>query len=100
MPFFHKIRKNLIPGEGVKGFLLYAISEILQVMIGILIALKVSNRNDERKERETEKSILASILKSLVADSSDIQFNIDAHKVRLNSQKLVFLKITSGIVDS
>ena len=41
----------------------YAIGEILLVMIGILLALQVSNWNDNRKDRISERKILDNIHK-------------------------------------
>lgn len=89
MPFFNKIRKNEIKTDGMKRYFLYAIGEILLVMIGILLALEVNNTNEERKEREVEKSMLAGVLRGLVKDSSDIAFNIRIHLQSLNSQRIV-----------
>jgi hypothetical protein len=89
LPFFNKIRKALIPAEGLKRYLFYAVGEILLVMIGILLALEVTNWNEEQKEQETEKSMLRSILKGLVKDSADLEFNKAVHLESLNSQKIV-----------
>jgi len=51
MPNFNKIHKTLIPTDGLKCCLMYAIDEIALVVIGILIALQIDNRNGERKEK-------------------------------------------------
>lgn len=45
----------------VRTYLLYAIGEILLVVIGILIALQVNNWNEERKANKAEKFILMSL---------------------------------------
>ena len=87
--FFNKIRRGSLEESNFSKYLLYAIGEILLVMIGILLALEVSNWNDERKEREIKKSMLAGVLRGLVKDSSDIAFNIRVHSQSLNSQKIV-----------
>jgi len=46
--FFRTIRKKLIEQDNIRKYLLYAIGEILLVVIGILIALQVNNWNEER----------------------------------------------------
>ena len=51
--FFRKIRKNLLSENKFSKYLLYAIGEIALVMIGILLALSVSNWNSQRQENET-----------------------------------------------
>ena len=47
--FFRKIRYDLIGKNKTGQYLKYAIGEILLVVIGILIALNVSNLNEIRK---------------------------------------------------
>jgi hypothetical protein len=82
LTFFRRIRKGLISaGQGskdpsshierpVERYLLYAIGEILLVMIGILLALQVNNWNEQRNEDKFE-------LKMLEELSSSLQSNID-----------------------
>jgi len=67
--FFRRIRQKLIDSGSVTKYLLYAIGEILLVVIGILIALQVNNWNEERKEIATEKVIVESAIESLRRDS-------------------------------
>ena len=50
MPFLGKMRMNEIRLSGFRRYLLYAVGEILLVMIGILLALEVSNWSDNRKD--------------------------------------------------
>jgi len=59
--FFRKIRQNLLSeGKTVKYFK-YAIGEIILVVIGILVALSVNNKNESRKEKIEEEKILVGI---------------------------------------
>ena len=51
--FFRKIRQKMIKENQVAKYLLYAIGEILLVIIGILIALTINNRN-LAKQNETK----------------------------------------------
>ena len=50
--FFRKIRQRLLTENRLGKYLLYAIGEILLVVIGILIALSINNWNEERKNEE------------------------------------------------
>lgn len=60
-----KIRKNLL-GEGkVTRYLLYALGEILLVVIGILIALKINNWNQSNVDVDIETKYLTNILSDL-----------------------------------
>ena len=58
----------------------YAIGEILLVVIGILIALQINNKNEERKDRNKEKIILETLLSDLktnkeLVDEGFIDYN-------------------------
>ncbi|MEJ2113692.1 MAG: DUF6090 family protein, partial [Flavobacteriaceae bacterium] len=62
---FNKIRQRLLSENKFSKYLLYAIGEIILVVIGILIALQVNNWNNERKEQldaeELSKSLIAEL---------------------------------------
>ena len=47
--FFRKIRQKMLTENKFSKYLIYAIGEIILVVIGILIALGISNWNEERK---------------------------------------------------
>jgi len=51
---FRKIRQKLLSDNKSIKYLLYAIGEILLVVIGILIALQINNSNDYKKQRQKE----------------------------------------------
>src|SRR5210317_120892 len=59
--FFRKIRQNLLSENKFSKYLVYAIGEILLVVIGILIALMIDNWNDVRKSNENEVLLLNSL---------------------------------------
>ncbi|MEN2283646.1 DUF6090 family protein [Algoriphagus sp. SE2] len=52
--FFRKIRQSFLTENKISKYLLYAIGEIVLVVIGILIALQVNNLNELDKKRESE----------------------------------------------
>jgi len=52
--FLRKIRQNMIKENKVSKYLLYAIGEIVLVVIGILIALQLNNLNEIEKVKDTE----------------------------------------------
>lgn len=59
--FFRKIRQKLLFENRLGKYLLYAVGEILLVVIGILIALQINNQNDLRKDRIKELHYLENI---------------------------------------
>ena len=66
--FFRRIRKQLandnptsaMASDGIKTakYLRYAVGEIVLVMIGILLALQVNNRNEDRKEKSERDYVI------------------------------------------
>ena len=64
--FFRHIRQNLLFKGRIGRYLKYAIGEIFLVMIGILLALQVSNWNQDRKDRISERKLLDNIHRDFV----------------------------------
>jgi len=63
--FFRKIRQNLLSENKFSKYLIYAIGEIILVVIGILIALSINNWNEKRKYNNLEIVTLIEIQKGL-----------------------------------
>ncbi len=71
--FLRHIRQKLILQDNVRRYLLYALGEILLVVIGILIALQVNNWNEERKIISQKNSVLLNVKSELLKDLEQIQ---------------------------
>lgn len=65
--FFRNIRYKLLGESRFARYLIYAIGEIVLVVIGILIALQINTWNEGRKESKAEAKILATLLEDLQA---------------------------------
>ncbi|MBK7869343.1 MAG: hypothetical protein IPJ74_01005 [Saprospiraceae bacterium] len=61
LKFFRNIRRRLLGSGKVKSYALYAIGEILLVVIGILIALQINAWNQDRLNRKEERIILSNL---------------------------------------
>ena len=59
--FFRKIRQKMLTENKFSKYLIYAIGEIILVVIGILIALSVNNCNNVRIDRNEEVEILKAL---------------------------------------
>lgn len=70
LKFFRRIRLKLLDEGSFKKYLIYAIGEILLVVIGIMIALQINNWNELRKENVIELQYLERLLIDLANDSS------------------------------
>jgi hypothetical protein len=60
--FFRRIRQRLVSENKFSRYLLYAIGEIILVVIGILIALQINNWNENKTNKQTESVYLKEIL--------------------------------------
>lgn len=63
----------------------YAISEIVLVVIGILIALGINNLNEKRKDRIKEQVILSQLKEDYQANLSQLQEKMAIRKLVVNS---------------
>ena len=67
--FFRKIRQKMLTENKFSKYLIYAIGEIILVVIGILIALSINNLSNHNKDRKLEKQYISSLINDLQADS-------------------------------
>ena len=87
--FFRHIRKGLIDSSSTRKYILYAVGEILLVMIGILLALQVNNWNEWRKDRVKETEVLNDLLKNLELNRELLMNTIDDHGTFDNSAQVI-----------
>ena len=80
----------MIKENRASKYLLYAVGEIILVVIGILIALQINNWNEIRKTEKKEIQIYKELKSDLIQTKIDIEKTIAKHKELLTSnQKLV-----------
>ena len=89
LTFFRKIRRSLIESGSARKYLLYAIGEILLVMIGILLALQVNNWNTENENSQTSQLYLKSLITQL---DENIRYT-DRHLVMCDERIATFDKL-------
>tara|TARA_R110000868_G_scaffold79992_1_gene227275 strand:+ start:216 stop:980 length:765 start_codon:yes stop_codon:yes gene_type:complete len=58
MKFFRKIRQKLVAKNKLRNYLLYAVGEIILVVIGILIALAINNGQENKILEKKEQTYL------------------------------------------
>ena len=69
---FRHIRQRLLSENKIIKYLLYAVGEIVLVVIGILIALNINNWNQEIKTKKQEIKILAELKNDLKTNLNEI----------------------------
>lgn len=85
--FFRKIRQQLLSQDKFSKYLLYAVGEILLVVIGILIALQINNFNEDRKARDKEQIVLKNLKEDFLANQKIIDRSLAVHEYHLNELK-------------
>jgi uncharacterized membrane-anchored protein YhcB (DUF1043 family) len=71
--FFRHIRQRLIKENKFSKYLLYAIGEIILVVIGILIALQINNWNTRQNDKKEEQLILKNLNFEFQKNQIDLQ---------------------------
>jgi hypothetical protein len=105
--FFRKIRQNLFsetPSSDRAGkfskYLLYAIGEIILVVIGILIALQINNSNNYKEQRKTEQEYLISLQTEFKSNLEKLNVSIYENEVRKNALENLLTLFDFSVLDT
>jgi len=71
--FFRKIRQKTLTENKLSKYLIYAVGEIILVVIGILIALQVNNWNENRKKINNELELLTSLEQEILENIEQLE---------------------------
>lgn len=82
-----KVRKSLLKENKITNYLLYAIGEIVLVVIGIMIAVSINNWNQDRNERATEIKYFRNLKTDLQADLISLDRIIDFGSTKIQSAR-------------
>ena len=87
--FFRKIRQNMIKENRASKYFLYAIGEILLVVVGILIALQINNNNEAKKAKAKELHYLKNIKTDLKLNIAHLDNYIEIRQKAINSANTI-----------
>ena len=87
--FFRQIRQRLLSDNRFGKYLLYAVGEILLVVVGILIALQIDTWNDQRIQRNSESLILKELHREFVANKNQLDTAIYYHQRSFKSAEYI-----------
>ena len=89
LTFLRRIRNSLLGSGQAQKYLLYAIGDVLLVMVGILLALQVNNWNERKKARELEYITLTELKKNIEANVAEINKQFENVDTRNQSIKAI-----------
>ena len=95
--FFRKIRQQMLADKKITNYSLYAVGEILLVVVGILIALQINNKNESRKLVQKEIEVLQLLQESLAKDLVKFQKVSSFYKVSEKSIKRVLNHLENNL---
>lgn len=80
LKFFRGIRLKLIDNGNLKRYLVYAIGEILLVVIGILIALQINTWKEKTLDYKAESTALLDLKKEFIYNQNRLNVEIEKKK--------------------
>ena len=89
LKIFRKIRQDLLIKKQLNKYFTYAFGEVFLVMIGILLALYISNWNDAKKEREKEEWYLINIVEDIEYQKVYLKFMIEHYNESITIEKSI-----------
>ena len=98
---FKKIRLSLISANPRSRYAVYALGEIILVVLGILIALQINNWNEERQDRAKERFLISQLHQEFLNNKKDLQstLSINCELLQSTDQILSFLVDRKKIQD-
>lgn len=87
--FLKNIRKELAADNKPKKYLRYAIGEILLVVIGILIALQLTDWNEDRKSGIAETKLLLELKENIRTNIDLLNSQLNDHQAGIRSNQIL-----------
>lgn len=98
--FFRKIRQRLVTQNKFSKYLLYAVGEIILVVIGILIALQINNSNNYSEQRKVEQEYLLSLQAEFKTNLNKIDVSIQENEQRIQSLETLLNLFDNKVIDT
>lgn len=87
--FFRRIRRSLLKKSKFKKYLLYALGEIILVVVGILIAFQINKEYELVKLNRLEVTLLKEMSENLQYDIADMNENKSFHSNAMTSANYI-----------
>lgn len=98
--FFRKIRQKLLSENKFSKYLIYAIGEIVLVVIGILIALSINNWNIKNQERKTDRINLIALQREFIQNKKILDDVIALNSSNIDGATKMIESFKSGVSDT
>jgi len=98
--FFRKIRQKMLTENKFSKYLLYAVGEIILVVIGILIALSINNWSNDKELRHREQVYLLSLQNEFQTNLNKINEIISENKNLMNDIEQMLTLFDNNVLDT
>ena len=99
LKLFRNIRRKLLSENKTSKYTVYAIGEIFLVVVGILIALQINNRNETKKEQAITNKYLNGFITDLEKDRALLDNLTTVREKQSTSAKALVSMIETGEYD-
>jgi len=89
---FKQLKKRLLLEKKVKNYIIYAIGEIILIVVGILVAMNINNWNDTRKNISKSKYFIEEVSIDLKRDTAYFNFALDRIDVKIAYKRKLLSK--------
>jgi hypothetical protein len=90
LKFFRHFRYKFLKKNKLTRYLIYAIGEIILIVIGILIALEINNKNELRKNEDFSRLALLEIQKNLIESIEFSQQELEDYLNSISTENKIF----------
>ena len=97
LKFFRAILQKLLSDNTFNKYFLYAIGEIILVVIGILIALSINNWNEQRKRNSQEQELLAGLEVEFTINFNRLEKVLQLHQNSIDSANEIMTYFNTDI---
>ena len=97
---FRKVRRQLVSEHKLTKYILYALGEIILVVIGILLALQINTWNEQRKMRISEAEFIEGVKHDLIQDREFIKKVIAYNQPKIDAYEYLNKWSTTGMKES
>lgn len=97
---FRRFRQRLLTENKFSKYLIYAIGEIILVVIGILIALGINNNNNFNEQRKLEQEYLTSLQSEFKTNLDRINTSIKVNEQRVQTLEKVLTLFNKNALDT
>ncbi|GAA4241996.1 DUF6090 family protein [Winogradskyella damuponensis] len=97
---FRKIRQNLVSDNKFSKYLIYAIGEIILVVVGILIALQINNTSNFNEQRKLEQEYLTSLQSEFKTNLTKINTAIQENEHRVQTLEKLLTLFDKKVLDT